>query len=1822
MNYSLLLILWVGLLIPSATLGKVKSFSPLGQQEEITQVRIEFPSAQVGFGDLNVKAPATSACFQTFPGQGRWLNTQEWVFDFNAVLPAGIECDIKVGAESFSFNTGEPNISIRSGYSAEITSDQHFIIQVPSSISDKKLASTSYVLIEGIGDRIPVEIISQEETKKIYEKIKRSYAPLEGYKIILAKAQRALPLGAKGNFIVSKGLEYRKGKNLTKDYSHEFQVRGAFEVSLSCDHHTTKQTNCMPLGSVYLSFNRDIDSEYAKDIYLLSPRGKKVFSNELESVDPKNKISKLVFEGPFDDLATYKVVAPAKVKSTEGETLTKFVQTFKTDKLPPLLKFDSGFGVYESDGKSAIPLNVRNVELSLPTSVYGVKERVDFSQLPKMLKFIRFPGAANNVPTDEDLKKIGVHSEQINIVRKKAAKAIEVVGVPVSQKGLYLIKVNSSTLNTYYADESSGDNGYSLYSSKNAAATEWTMALVTNLAAHVKESHEEFVVWVTQLKTAKPVAAAEVQIYNEDGKLYATAKTDNQGFAVIKKSSLPSEIKNNLNERSSGIFVVAQSSDDFTLTSNYWENGFEPWRFGASSYNPANGSILHAILDRTLLKENETLSGKMISRYFNDKGLLISEKNEYPTILNMNHNSGLQKFEIPLQWNKQNGTAIFSWKIPNGVKNGLWELAVGDEVITTVIVEDYRLPMIDLKVAADKPHYIAPKNIPINVYGQYFSGGVASDLKFKFRWSLEQDYEDLEGDYGSYTFFTTLENTHERYEEESVESEESTVNGSVVEGTLDKNGKWTRSLPVKMKGARPYRLNSEVEYRDPNGEIKIAKKYIKIWPEDTVIGVKDGTYKLVGDKYQLDVDVVVIDPDGKPLVNRKVDLKLVKAFSYTHKKRLLGGFYGSDYYLEYKDKGKLCSGKTNASGKFSCQVNVNETGEIFLVAETKSGSGKMVSSAVSMWLPSKKAFYLGDYSNSDRIDLIPTKKSYKVGEVAELKLAMPFNEAQVWITVEREGLLHRELKVLKANNPVIKIPIKPEYSPNVFITALAVRGRVSEFKKDQTVDLGRPSMKFAMTNLTVEKEHHLLKVNVTTPKKDYKARELVKVKVKVTDFKNRPTPQAEVLLVGVDEGLLALKGNNTWDLTNHLLKSWGLRVSTATNMVQLEGKRHFGLKAVPAGGDGSGGVLTRELFDSLLYWHPNLKVDQNGEVEVAVKLNDSTTSFRFVAVVLNGHDQFGTGKTSVRSSQDFIVMPGVANVARSGDRFDAGFTLRNTTAKEAKVHLTLTTDLKGQQHKPQILVLKPQEAQEVFWSVQIPEGLSRVTYILEAKNEKGQLVDRVKKTQTVVPFAQPRIYQASFGPLSQTKNLQVLQPENLDKKTSEINVDLMANLGASDKGLKTFWEAYGYTCFEQQFSKAITLVDLSLWKKLSTNLSVYLDSEGLVKYFPKSEKGDLALTAYVLSMTQYRGWSIPEEFKERMTAGLGNFIEGRLPYRGLYPDDTLLKISAIEALALNDVSNPAWIPNLKVNLDVLPMYSLLQLSEIAKQNKSLLGPSVDVKVLVNKIRAHFYFTGTKIYLKNNEQENLFWLLRDENTTLLKFMQTYMHDPEFLQDIPKVFRAVLERQTNNSFPLTMNNAWLSVVNDRFQKLHSTPITGQTEVKMGSALKTHHWQSGGKASLSFLLNKKSEVLTLEQKGTGNPWVSLSAKGVLIQNKDEFNGFVLKRNLRPIIQKTKGQWSVGDRVQVEIEFSSKFQSNWVVVSEPTPTGASLLEVNSSAIHEYKPEVSNFYFPWVYSGHKLTYTLLFNQKGEYKLPGTLVEVMYSPDIYAKLADTVVVVK
>src|SRR5690606_26687685 len=121
--------------------------------------------------------------------------------------------------------------------------------------------------------------------------------------------------------------------------------------------------------------------------------------------------------------------------------------------------------------------------------------------------------------------------------------------------------------------------------------------------------------------------------------------------------------------------------------------------------------------------------------------------------------------------------------------------------------------------------------------------------------------------------------------------------------------------------------------------------------------------------------------------------------------------------------------------------------------------------------------------------------------------------------------------------------------------------------------------------------------------------------------------------------------NESWKLYEAMHPRRSLSVRTATTQLEVVGRRHYGRKAVAAGG-GGGSVPTRQLFDTLLSWQPQVQLDANGEAQVRFRLNDALSRFRLVAIADHGAGNFGVSETSIVTRQDLQLVSGLPPVVR------------------------------------------------------------------------------------------------------------------------------------------------------------------------------------------------------------------------------------------------------------------------------------------------------------------------------------------------------------------------------------------------------------------------------------------------------------------------------------------------------------------------------------------------------------------------------------------------
>ncbi|HWX09624.1 MAG TPA: MG2 domain-containing protein, partial [Gaiellaceae bacterium] len=711
-----------------------------------------------------------------------------------------------------------------------------------------------------------------------------------------------------------------------------------------------------------------------------------------------------------------------------------------------------------------------------------------------------------------------------------------------------------------------------------------------------------------------------------------------------------------------------------------WNEGIEPWRFQLPyEYGSQPVTLRRTVLDRSLLRAGETVHMKHFLRRESLEGFAVPS-GKWPEKAVIEHVGTEQRWELPLTWTPD-GTATSEWAIPKEAKLGTYNVMIDvpgreqgrwydeGELAASFRVEEFRLPVLTAQLQAPASPQVAVASVPVHVAVRYLSGGAAAGLAVRLRAQTEPKAGLSFPGFEDYSFSNgpvpPVLDRHHQQPPPAIRTQDL---------TLDAAGGAAAVLEGEPSALVPEDLALELEFRDPSGETQTVSSRASLWPARRLIGIKTDSWALSAKK--LKFSAAVVDLDGKPTAGVPVKIELVERRYRSFRMRLVGGFYAYKHSENIVRHGAVCSGATDPHGLLHCEVPTTLSGSVVLEASAADQDGRAIVAHADAWVAGDDEWWFS-VSDNDRMDLLPERPRYEPGETASFQVRMPFRSATALITVEREGVIDSYVRTLSGKSPVVRVPVKGGYSPNVFVSVLAVRGRVGTPLATALVDLARPAYKLGEAEIKVGWKAHEMKVSVTPEKAVYKIREKARVTVAAAPADGSAVrPGSEAAVAVVDEALLELMPNKTWDLLDAMMGRRSLAVRTFTAQMQVVGRRHFGLKALPAGG-GGGRQTTRELFDTLVYWNPHVPLDASGHAVVDFTLNDAVSGFRAVAVVNSGPNRFGTGSGRFTATQDLAILSGVPPLAREGDRYDAVFTVRNATDRPMDVVASATVTAAG-----------------------------------------------------------------------------------------------------------------------------------------------------------------------------------------------------------------------------------------------------------------------------------------------------------------------------------------------------------------------------------------------------------------------------------------------------------------------------------------------------------------------------------------------------------------
>ncbi len=1810
--------------------------------------------------------------------------------------------------QPYTFSTGGPAVkeSLPGQGMWAIDENQIFILGLDTPADTASIEKNVYCTASGINEQIGVRLIEgkQRDTllslnKNVIDAYLTVYFKARGsiwkwnlalknnridqLPIVMLQCKQTLPAESTVHLVWGAGVVSASGIATQKDQVLAFKTRPAFAARFSCTR-TSAKGKCIPFLAMNLNFTAPISSKSARAIRLIDGSGKQVKA-EIDHDDIKNEfVSSISFKGPFVENSAYLITLPAKLTDDAGRRL-KNAQMFPlkvaTDMRPPLIKFPSRFGILEADGDRLLPVTVRNVEPSLVgnmAAVQGSMVRVhgDAEQDLAIIDWLKRLGGNGSWRIGEtwteqikqSIFNAGESTQSFRLPKPNGKQAFEVIGIPLKANGFYVVELQSPKLGKAITE-------------KGGTAYIQSAALVTNLAAHFKHGAASSLVWVTSLDKAQPVPDAQVVVRSCDGKALWQGSTDKDGVAHINQT-LPG-LSCSFNDN---YFISARSHGDMTFTLSDWVGGIETWRFNVPTQDfQTPNLIVTTVFDRTLFRVGETVHMKHFMRehtlegirYVNDANLhdkaranfrrgintlqVAVNNNGSATASNLviTHQGTGQQFEVPLSWSAH-GTAEDNWQIPANAKQGTYDLTIDNFPAGSFRVEAFRVPTMKAILQGPTTPVIQAGSVDLDLQLNYLAGGTASDAPVKLRTVL-QDKVISFPDYGDINFSNG--NVKEGLQKDAADVDDDAVDYDQAGDTTDVTDKSTlatRTLNLDHNGAarvsidklpqlqQPKQLLAEMEYADANGETSTISTHIPLWTSNYLIGVKPDAWTTSKDDFKF--QVVVLDISGKPAADASVAVDFFERKTYSHRHRLIGGFYAFENSSEINKVGAACSGKTDAKGMLFCEVKAPISGNVILRASTQDRQGRAAYANAEAWVAGSDQWWFAATDN-DRIDVLAENKRVEAGQDASFQVRMPFREATALVTVEREGIADTYIRQLSGKNPTFSIPVKASYAPNVYVSVFVVRGRVDSIQPTALVDLGKPAYKMGIARLQVGWQPHELKVQVTTDKPVYKTREVSHVQVHVTRADGKPLPSgAEIALAAVDTGLLELMPNTSWDLLDAMMQERSLQVTTSTAQMQVIGKRHFGRKAVPHGG-GGGKSAGRELFDTLLFWKARVVLDANGNANMDVPLNDSLTEFRIVAIANANADLFGTGKTDIRSTQDLILLSGLPGLVREGDKYRAGFTVRNTSSAATTVTVNGTVTESGASAQAtahtieladQTVSIKPGEARDVGWIVTVPVGAPGLVWNVAAKSGDNALSDKIRIKQNVTYAVPVKVYQATLMQIDKPLNMRVQIPADALPGRGGIQTLFSPRLGNELPGVQQYMKNYHYTCFEQDASKAVALQDQARWNTHMDSLPAYLDSDGLVKYFPMMLSGSDTLTAYILSLADEAGYVVPAGSKERMENALIGFVQGRIVRNSQLPtaDVAIRKMAALEALSRSGKVRPELLQSFSIEPNLWPTSAVLDWYMVLKRTKTLPQRDEKMRQVEQILRSRLNFQGTTMGFSTERTDDLWWLMISTDVNANRLLLAVLDNERWFDDIGRLVRGTLGRQHQGRWNTTVANAWGVLAIKKYSaQFESTPVTGSASVTLNNKSSTLDWTKNPAGS-TFMQAwpKQAENLSIVQTGAGKPWVTVQSLAAIPLTQPISTGYKVVKTITPVEQKTPGVWSRGDVYRVHLDMEAQSDMTWVVVDDPIPASASILgnglgrdsQILSAgekhqgwvwpAFEERTFEAFRAYYDFVPKGKWVVeYSVRLNNSGDFVLPQTRIEAMYAPEMFAEIPNQVV---
>lgn len=1125
---------------------------------------------------------------------------------------------------------------------------------------------------------------------------------------------------------------------------------------------------------------------------------------------------------PQPPSSRYAVTISSNMKSADGQTLGyTWLGVVDNWHMRAFTSFGDGQGVWEKDGGAQLPFYARNI---VDVTQWAVP--VPMTELMPLLMRLFEKGFDQSPAAAGLARKLGGTPDRIQSHGLDVSKALQPGGT-----GLVWVSMR----------EGEAILQSRRFSDEQRTRTKSSIVQVTNLGITVKDSPQNTLIFVTRLDNGAPVANARVSIVRIDNSTFWRGTTGADGTALAPNTRL----RDPDDWWKFQFVVTAEKEGDIAYAASDWNEGISPWEFGTGvnlneSVPLLRGSVFS---DRGVYRLGEEVHLKAVLRHNAPDGIRLLPANT-PIFITLRDSQNRLVDERTVRvntWSSAEWTvtlpadgALGNYslqallesdrpkpKTPEQLRPGVtpspeedtyvsWEKAVRG----TFLVAAYRRPDFRVDVTLSGAAAVAGDLLKGAITARYLFGAPmgARPVAWKFARSPGFAVPDpITEKFGEDRWIFVGRSNDD---DEEVRNEANDTRSEV--SALGKDGQLTLQLETRRDTGVPYVYRLEGDVEDASRQHIANRANITVHPAPWYVGIRRPSYFLE-QKAGLKTEIVAVGLDGTPVAGIPVDITL-EQIQWTSVRRAEGnGFYAWDTERKVIPAGKWTI--TSAADAVPLAIPFANGGYFTLEARGRGEDGRFAITRTSFYVLGD-GYTAWERFDHNRIELVPERQTYKPGETARIMVQSPWEQATALVTTEREGIRsHRQLP-LTSTQQSISIPITENDIPNLFVSVVLVKGRtvaaataadVAAKPETDVSDPGKPSFRLGYVELKVEDRTKRLTVAVAANKEEFRPASAASVRVDVKDHQGRGTA-SEVTLWAVDYGVLSLTSYRTPDILGSVYVRKALQVLNADSRQRIVSRRVLTPKGSTEGGGGgadAGAGTLRKDFRVLAFWLGSVTTGGDGRASVDVKLPESLTTFRIMAVAADRSSRFGSGEAEVRTNKPLTLKPTFPRFLAVGDRAAFGAVVGSQLKLPGAAVVTMKSldpallELTGATE--QRLTIAPGGNVEVrFQGSGKAVGRARVQMTVRIGTETDSFEDVIPVKVLVSPETVAAYGEAAGTTASASETLTI--PGNVVPGLGGLHVEVASTaLVGLGEGARYLVE-YPYDCAEQKASRATALL--------------------------------------------------------------------------------------------------------------------------------------------------------------------------------------------------------------------------------------------------------------------------------------------------------------------------------------------------------------------------------------------------------------------------------